>query len=283
MAHIVAILHEFDIWVARRGLLRRGSPRYMLFDVLEALRQRGHKVGLAHGPDPDREGDAAILHVDATVVAPDYVEVGRRFPVCLNLGATDISKRRVSDALLRPGDAWDGPVLVKSNLNSLGLPERGLNRRARRSRQPEPFPDARPVDRYRIYGSTAEVPPVLFDDPRLSVERFVPERDPNGFACRAWVFCGEAERCTRYVSPDWNVKAGNAAAREPAPVPAEMRRRRRELGFDYGKFDFVLHRGRPMLLDANKTPGRPAHMQAYLAQGAASLAEGFERMLPASR
>ena len=30
---------------------------------------------------------------------------------------------------------------------------------------------------------------------------------------------------------------------------------RQELGFDYGKFDYVVHDGRPVLLDANKTTG----------------------------
>ena len=31
--------------------------------------------------------------------------------------------------------------------------------------------------------------------------------------------------------------------------------RRRDLGFDYGKFDYVIHEGRAILLDANSTPG----------------------------
>jgi hypothetical protein len=27
------------------------------------------------------------------------------------------------------------------------------------------------------------------------------------------------------------------------------------MGFDYGKFDYVMQEGQPVLLDANKTPG----------------------------
>jgi hypothetical protein len=33
-----------------------------------------------------------------------------------------------------------------------------------------------------------------------------------------------------------------------------MRQRRRELGFDFGKLDFVLRDGKAVLLDANRTP-----------------------------
>ena len=30
---------------------------------------------------------------------------------------------------------------------------------------------------------------------------------------------------------------------------------REQMGFDYGKFDYVIHEGKPILLDANKTVG----------------------------
>ena len=29
----------------------------------------------------------------------------------------------------------------------------------------------------------------------------------------------------------------------------------KRMKFDYGKFDYVMHEGKPVLLDANKTPG----------------------------
>ena len=37
--------------------------------------------------------------------------------------------------------------------------------------------------------------------------------------------------------------------REPVPIPDEIRAARKRFGFEYGKFDFVLHRGVPVLLD----------------------------------
>jgi hypothetical protein len=74
----------------------------------------------------------------------------------------------------------------------------------------------------------------------------------GSFTLRFWVFCGAAERCTRYVSPDRLVKATRSIRKEAVPVPDELRQRRHELGFNYGKFDFVLHQGKAILLDANK-------------------------------
>ncbi|HEX2879540.1 MAG TPA: hypothetical protein VHO25_08375, partial [Polyangiaceae bacterium] len=37
----------------------------------------------------------------------------------------------------------------------------------------------------------------------------------------------------------------------------EIVKRKEELGFDIGKFDYVMHEGRPVLLDTNKTVGSP--------------------------
>ena len=62
-------------------------------------------------------------------------------------------------------------------------------------------------------------------------------------------------------------------------MPDELRALRRQLGFDYGKFDFVMHEGRAVLLDANKTPGRARNLSAFLAAGNANLADGFEGLI----
>ena len=39
------------------------------------------------------------------------------------------------------------------------------------------------------------------------------------------------------------------------PVPEELRQTRRQLGFDYGKFDYGVVNGEVVLYDANRTPG----------------------------
>jgi hypothetical protein len=279
LARIVVITHEYDELLRRHGLLRRWTSSYLLYDILGELQRRKHEIIVARGLSSRPTGHAALLHVDATVTPDDYVDYGRSFPLCLNLAATDISKRKVSGAVLGAKDSWDGPVIVKSNRNSAGAPERRMNLRARRAGQAEPFPGIPEMDEYRIYDTPDELPNGVWADPDLSVERFVAEREPDGFALRFWVFCGKAERCTRYVSPDRLVKAARFIRKEAVPVPDELRQRRRELGFDYGKFDFVVHQGKAILLDANKTPGRPRNLTNLLAEGADNLADGFEGML----
>ncbi|WP_296746120.1 hypothetical protein [Mesorhizobium sp.] len=279
MAHIAVITHEFDRFQRRRGpLLRRDSP-YMLFDLLAELNRRGHSARILNGTSAKPEADIAVLHVDATVTPAEYVDYARAFPYCLNLGAADISKRRVSGAMIRRGDGWAGQVIVKSSLNHMGTQERLLNNRSRRAGKPEPFPGIRAADDYRVHASLADVPAEVFERDDLVVEKFIPEPEPDGFGARFWTFCGERERCTRHVSPQSLVKGDDTIRRESVPVPDELRALRRELGFDYGKFDFVVHEGRAVLLDANKTPGRARNLSAFIAAGNANLADGFEGLI----
>ncbi|AZO08524.1 MULTISPECIES: hypothetical protein [unclassified Mesorhizobium] len=279
MARIIVITHEHDQFLGKRDiLLRRGSP-YLLFDILGQLKSRGHSIRIQQGLSKRHDADIAVLHVDATTTSADYLDYAGSFPFCLNVGAADISKRKISGALVSSGEVWQGPVIVKSNLNNQGIPETLLNRRAKRAGKSPPFPDV-PVQRaYEVYASLGEVPDGIFGRDDLVVEKFIPEKEHDGFAARFWVFCGEHERCTRYVSPNSLVKASETIRREPVPVPDEMRERRRELGFDYGKFDFVMHEGKAVLLDANKTPGRPKNLVKMFAAGAAHLADGFEALM----
>jgi hypothetical protein len=62
------------------------------------------------------------------------------------------------------------------------------------------------------------------------------------------------------------------------PVPDFLRAERERLGFDYGKFDFVIHDGQAVLLDANKTPGPPPSSPDAMERNA-RLAGGIEMML----
>jgi hypothetical protein len=279
VARIVVVTHEHDRFQSGRDILFRKTSPYLLFDVLEELKRRGHSVRVQRGPEKTHDADIAVLHVDATITSADYLDCARSFPFCLNVETADISKRWISGALLRENDAWQGPVIVKSNLNNRGIPETFLNRQSERARRPLPFPEIPTLHPYEIYASVGDVPDGVFDNYDLVVEKFIPEKEPDGFAVRFWVFCGESERCTRYVSPNGLVKASETIRREPVPVPDEIRERRRELGFDYGKFDFVMHEGRAILLDANKTPGRPKNLVKMFAAGAAHLADGFEGLM----
>jgi hypothetical protein len=252
---------------------------YILFDMIGHLRRRGHEIEVLRGLDRRSTGDVGVLHVDATHTPKEYVEYARTFPFCLNARVKDISKRTVSGALLAPGEAWAGPVIVKSNLNNGGRPERRANVRAAQAGRPLPYAEPDAPDQYEIYDTVDKVPPQLLERPATVIEKFLSEVEPNGHAVRIWTFCGDAERCTRYVSRYPLVKAEHMVRSEAVPVPDELRVLRERLGFDYGKFDFVVHEGKPVLLDANNTPGGAPNLSAALKAGAVHLADGFDRLI----
>ena len=70
--------------------------------------------------------------------------------------------------------------------------------------------------------------------------------------------------------------------RVPVPVPEELRAWRHRLGFDYGKFDFVVRDGVPILLDVNRTPTVPPNLTDAVRRGQGELARGIEAFLRAS-
>lgn len=278
VVHIVVVTHEFDEFVRREGFWRKRDSMYLLFDVLNALRGFGHRWSVARGPRPVR-GDVAILHVDATRIPDEYLALADAYGVTVNFAVRDISKRVISGARLAAGEPWSGSVIVKSDLNCMGLPEDRLNAIARAKGRREPFPGHRMFKDYLILSSVEEVPDEVWADPRRVVERFLPERDEEGFALRTWVFMGEKERCTRHVSTHRIVKAAGMVRRTPCEVPDAIRAERERLGFDYGKFDFVVHDGTPVLLDTNRTPGTSPELRAFLQDGARNLAAGLDALI----
>lgn len=276
MASIVVLAHQYDR-LAKRRFFGDSSRNYLLMMVLDELRRRGHAYRIVHGPDRRAKGDVALLHVDTTVVEPAYLDCAAGFARCLNGGVGDISKRAISQAVVSPGDGWEGAVIVKSNLNCAGFPEQRVNRRARRSGARPPFPAARVTPEYKVYEHSSLAPASAFDDPHLLVERFMPESVDDGFGMRHWIFCGDYDFCGLFVSKERLVKGSGIFRSEPAPVPEDLRALRRKLGFDYGKFDFVMHGGRSYLVDANRTPGGTP--KAGYFPTAAGLADGFESII----
>ena len=74
--------------------------------------KRGHKVTLT--PCMPVKGDIALLHIDATKIAPDVLSGFDPAMPIWNRNALDISKRIVSHNLVRPGDGYTGAVVVKN-------------------------------------------------------------------------------------------------------------------------------------------------------------------------
>lgn len=278
MARIAVITHDYDCFLKYRfGLLLR--RRFLLQDLLRVLRGRGHTVEITIGPDRKADADAAILHIDCSVVPQAYRALADAYPVTVNGKAVDITKRLVSGAGVGPDSDWSGPVIVKSNYNSGGRGEHYHNREARRRGHAKPHPDVDGMLGYELYDTLAQVPDASWNNPSIVVERMIPEPDPQGYAMRSWIFFGDRERCTRYVGPKPIIKGADIIAREPAPVPDEIREARQRLGFDYGKFDFVVFDGKGILLDANRTPGSSRNLGKMLRTANVELAKGFDGFL----
>jgi hypothetical protein len=278
MATLIIITHEFDTFLARK---QKGGPftsPYLLFDVIQLLQKMGHTIRIVRGPKAP-PGDAAFYHVDATVAPPEYVALASHYPTAINFRTGDISKRKISRLLLDKGHSWDGPVIVKANLNNRAIIEDIHNRRAARLGRPLPHPGVTVGEKYRVLDSLSEVGDEVWSDPALVVEKFIAEPDPDGFALRTWVFMGPRERCTRFVTADRISKAADVLKHEPVEVPDKLRAERERLGFDFGKFDFVMQGGEPVLLDANRTPGIAQAIRPMMKKGALNLAEGLHQLL----
>lgn len=275
MRHIVIITHTHDKFKARD---------YLLQCIADFWVKMGHRVSVVAGLAKWPAADLAIMHVDLSVIPEAYVRASGRYPVVLNGAATDIRKRHVSRNLVRPNDGWQGPVVIKTDLNSGGMPELRLMKLMRTGEQSDDLPSGgiNTIDngQYRIVASPRDVPDSIWENPGFVVERFLPERDERGFWLRVWVFLGDRERCTRYLAPHPLVKSANFIAREEVTVPDALRAERRRLGFDYGKFDFALCDGELVLFDANRTPwAPPRNTRAALKASHADLAQGVEAWL----
>jgi len=277
MAKLVIVTHEFDVFV-RRDPSGTISSMYMLWDVMNHLAAMGHDCHVTTGPKP-HPGDIALLHVDASVVPEEYLALAAHYEATINFAATDITKRRISSLRLAPGDDWSGPVIVKSNLNSEGKPEVAHNRLAEIRKRAMPHPGAMRTP-YRIFNHRDEVDDADWQDPSLIVEKFITEPDASGgFAFRTWVFMGSRERCTRFVGPKPIGKANDAVENKPVDVPPELRAERERLGFDFGKFDWIMHDGHAVLIDANRTPGTARSIESFISAGSKNLADGLNGLI----
>lgn len=126
---------------------------------------------------------------------------------------------------------------------------------AARRRLPCPLRQDLDTSDYRVFDHPARVPWPVWHNRHFVVERFLPERDGDLYCLRTWTFLGDAYTHSRCWSPAPIIKARNVVRPEVlGEVPDELWRLRRELGFDYGKFDYVVHDGRVGLYDANRTP-----------------------------
>jgi hypothetical protein len=233
---------------------QRDQPlNYLINRCAEIWREDGHEVILLFGVGQFVPADLVIVHVDLSVVPDEYLEFARRYPIALNDQVKDIRKSTYSQLLLEAGDPYDGKVIVKSNYNFAAVPERSLGI----SLDPSGFSASffmSALD-YQIFENPQAVPPVLFTDPNIVVEKFQPEMEGGLYYVRTMGFLGNRIVCSRIASPHPIVKHANRVGIEQIEPHPDIVRRAEEMKFDYGKFDYVIHEGRAVLLDINKTMG----------------------------
>jgi hypothetical protein len=232
----------------------RGRPlNYLIHHYAEFWREDGHEVIFIFGTRQFIPADLLIVHVDLTVVPQEYLDFARQYPIALNGEVKDIRKSTFSQLLVKPGEAHAGKVMVKSNFNFAGSPERELGV----ALDPRGVSSSyfwSPQD-YQVYENLNAVPSSLFGDPNVVVEKFQPEFQDGLYYMRAMLFLGDHVTCTRFASREPVVNGSTQISSERVEPHPEMIRLARDMKFDYGKFDYVLHEGKPILLDANKTTG----------------------------
>jgi hypothetical protein len=254
---------------------------YLLYLLARRWEETGHRVVFHRGTGEPPAGDLAVLHIDVTVIPEEYRNLLGRYARVINGKVLDISKRRISVNLVDRDSDWPGPVIVKTNANAGGFPEQQLYRLSEHAGVPSGIARGFALQNYKICDTLADVPEEAWSIPSFIVEKFLPEYDERGYYIRFWMFLGDKERSYRVRGSMPIVKSEVLLDRETVAVPDEIRAWRARLGFDFGKFDYVIYDGKPVLLDTNKTPGAPSST-AEDAQTVASrlaLADGVAQFL----
>jgi len=269
MKNIGILLHENDSM--------RFMPVYAIDNFTQIWRRMGFNIFIMTGLPKQRPPlDLLLVHVDLSVVPEAYLEYAAHYPVVLNGRIADIRKSAISRNLVKQGDGYGGPVIAKSNLNCAGRPEMRLLGRPLLARSDSG--DASLPRGYRVFDSPEQVPKALFSDPDWVVERFLPEIEDGLYHIRFCSFLGERWSCARRCSSSPILTSGTCLEKREVIDPhPELLKIRKEMGFDYGKFDYVVHDDKVVLIDANKTVGsggqalmlNPAFMKTreYLAEG----------------
>jgi hypothetical protein len=287
MKRVAILMHEYQ---------RPQRHRYLIDVMAKAWQEQGLEVVFAFGCDECVDADLLINQVDLTRTPPEYTRA-MAGKTAANRNVTDISKRGYSGQLLCKGDSYAGPVIVKTDCNGGGVPEYRLARfdhvlRAQLRRKTIVAAERlcrrhlawrTMLNRYPVYQSLAEVPPGVFDNPALIVERFLPERDGETHFLRYYLCLGNHVRSSRVAGSDPFLKRVSCVpVEEGLEVPQGVLDLRERLGLDYGKIDYVMCDGQPVILDVNRTPTCPGSQEAN-ARAVRDLAGGIWSLLAADQ
>jgi len=250
-----------EILVDRRRTFE-SIRHYKLKHMLGGLKRAGIEWRLIDNPAESEGGEAAFLHVDLTDVPADFIAAAHRYKRCVNRDASTIRRTLYTRARVLPDDAFDGPVIAKTVLNSQGAPElryqnrRSLAARARYTAKKFLIPGykRRLCPAYEIFDSLEDVPKSVWGDPRLLVERFLPGTMDLPIVKHRYDFFFEVELNTRVAYQSLLCDPETLTEFDVDPdVPQAIRDLRKQLSLDFGAIDYFMEDGEAIPIDANKT------------------------------
>ena len=232
-------------------------------------KQAGYKVidhiGLYDLP----EADVYIVHIDLSVIPDEYVNLIKKIPRVINGNILDISRRKFSKLLLSKQDTYSGRVIVKTNANFGGRPEKKLNNKqftnlfqrlskrwsnSRYNYWSNRWSKRNSLTNYLICENIKSVPNGVWENDNLVVERFIHE-SKELYSVRYYSFFGDKELSGRITSHNPEVKFSNCHDEKSIPLPDEVKQWRKDLKIDLGRFDYLEADGQYFLIDVNKTQG----------------------------
>ncbi len=264
----------------------RLQNRHLIKVLAGIWREQGHILSFGNRPPPTT--DAVIAHTDYSMIDEHFFrQVDEGIPV-INSAARNILKSNVSQLLINENSKWHGPVIIKTDANCHAAEEyayhgldllRLLKIFAGRFVSWQ-WTGELPFRTYPILERTDQVPGWVWQDHRLVVEKFMPERDGELYVLRLWMFFGEQEYCMRVCSELPVVKSRKLVSVDLVEeVPDAVRSVRRKLGLDFGKIDFVMHGNDALVFDVNKTPTVDLNKRGQPGPFVRRLADGLDGLL----
>lgn len=262
---------------------------FLINHMARLFTESGLAVGFQKGLSRSPRARTIINQVDLTVTPRPYIRLLERYPAAINGGLLDISKRLVCRGhLVTPGDGYRGPVIVKTGLNYGGKPEQRLRRRrgilgrtvARLFSSH--VPTVLEPEQYLIHSTPDLVPAEVWTDPDLVVQRFYEDRDENGlYRNRHWYVFGDRSFHVMVASREPVIKGSNIVDRQFLEVstPPELETLRKDMGVDFGRFDYIMANGTAIVLDVNRTPSINPRICALYGDQLRDLAQGIHTYL----
>jgi hypothetical protein len=235
---------------------------YTLKLLLPGLTSAGLSYRLLDHFNPKDIGRSALVHIDLTDVPDQFAGVHASYEKAINGQASTIRRTLYSTAGLKQGAGHDGPVIVKTLLNSGGYPElryrknRNLGSRAAHQLRKLLIPHykKRLCPPYKLYKSIRDVSEESWHDERLVIEKFLPGSLDLPVVKYRYCFLFETELNLRTAYDDLLCSSAKVRANEIVKaVPEAVLEVRSRLNLDFGAIDYFIVDGEVTIIDANKT------------------------------